>query len=70
MNGKLKFIPILDIYSMVKNGQTTDNPIIYGVNHKSIFTMNVWVNNRNNILQITNYSRNIFSNKMSSINNG
>ena len=67
---KTEKIPILDICPMIKNGQATDNPIIYGVNRKSVFTMDDRVNNRNNIVQMTNYSKNIFSDKIMSSNNG
>ena len=63
-------IQILDICSMTKNGQTTDDPIIYGVNSKSIFNMDDRINNKNNIVEIKNYSKNYYFNKIISTNDG
>ena len=47
---KVGDIKILDICSMKKNRQTTNNPIIYGVSSKSIFSMDERINNKNNIV--------------------
>jgi len=67
---KTENILISDICPLKKNGQTTDDSIIYGVNSKSIFIMDDRVNNKNNIVEIKNYSRNIHFNKIISTNNG
>lgn len=63
-------VEISDICSMQKNGQTTDNSVIYGVNSKSIFTLDDRINNKNNIVEIKNYSKKNYSNKIMSTNNG
>ena len=39
-----------DICSLKKTGQTTDEPLIQGVNSKSVFTLDERVNNKNNIV--------------------
>ena len=63
-------IAISDICSLEKNGQIKDNSLIYGVNQKAIFTLDDRVNNKNNIVEIKNYSNKIFSNKILSTNKG
>ena len=55
---------------MKKNGQTTDEHSIYGVNPKSVFTLDERVNNKNNIVDIKNYSQKINTNKIMSNNDG
>ena len=47
---------IYDICSKRKDGQKTDEDLIYGVNPKSVFTMDGRVNNKNNIVEIKNYA--------------
>ena len=69
-NWKSDNVEISDICSIQKNGQTTDNSLIYGVNSKSIFTLDDRVNNKNNIVDIKNYSNKNYSNKIMSTNNG
>ena len=63
-------VEISDICSMKKTGQTTDNPIIYGINQKSVFSMDSRINNKNNIADIKSYSKKMFSNKIMSNNKG
>ena len=53
-----------------KNSQINDNPIIYGINQKSIFSMDDRINNKNNIADIKSYSKKIFSNKIMSNSKG
>ena len=61
---------ISDICPLKKNGQTTDEHSIYGVNPKSVFTLDERVNNKNNIVDIKNYSQKINTNKIMSNNDG
>ena len=61
---------IYDICSKKRNGQTTDEPLIYGVNPKSVFTLDERVNNKNNIVDIKTYSTKNNANKIMSNNNG
>ena len=61
---------ISDICSLKKNGQITDEPLIYGVNPKSIFTLDERVNNKNNIADIKTYAHKNNANKIMSNNNG
>ena len=61
---------ISDICSLKKNGQTTDEPLIYGVNPKSVFTLDERVNNKNNIVDCKEYSTKNNANKIMSNNNG
>ena len=61
---------ISDICSLKKNGQTTDEPLIYGVNPKSVFTLDERVNNKNNIADIKTYAHKNNANKIMSTNNG
>ena len=61
---------ISDICSMKRNGQTTDEPLIYGVNPKAVFTLDERVNNKNNIVDIKTYSTKNNANKIMSNNDG
>ena len=61
---------ISDICSMKKNGQLTDESIIYAVNPKAVFTLDERVNNKNNIVDIKSYSTKTNANKIMSNNNG
>ena len=61
---------ISDICPLKKNGQTTDEPLIYGVNSKSVFTLDERVNNKNNIVDIKIYNTKNYANKIMSNNNG
>ena len=63
-------IQILDICPMKKNGQTKDDSIIYGVNSKAIFSMDDRVDNKNNIVDIKNYSKKNYFNKIISTSDG
>ena len=47
---------IYDICPLKKNGQKTDEPLIYGVNPKAVFTLDERVKNKNNIVDIKTYS--------------
>ena len=50
---------ILDICSKRKEGQRTNEPLIYGVNSDSVFTLDERVGNKNHIVNIKSYfSRN------------
>ena len=61
---------ISDICSLKKNGQTTDEPLIYGVNQKAVFTLDERVNNENNIVDIKRYTQKNYANKITSTNDG
>ena len=61
---------ISDICSLKKTGQLTDEPLIYGVNQKSVFTLDERVNNQNNIVEIKRYNIKNYANKIMSNNNG
>ena len=61
---------ISDICSLKRNGQTTDEKVIYGVNPKSIFTLDERVNNKNNIGEIKTYQTKNFANKIISSGEG
>ena len=61
---------ISDICSLKKRGQTTDEPLIYGVNSKSVFTLDERVNNKNNIVDIKTYTTKNYANKIMSNDNG
>ena len=63
-------VTISDICSLKKNGQMTDEPLIYGVNPKSVFTLDERVSNKNNIVDIKTYSHKNNANKIMSNNNG
>ena len=63
-------IAIDDICNSVKNGQTTDASLVYGVNSKAVFTMDDRVNNKNNIGEIKTYSNKIHTNRILANNNG
>ena len=67
---KTEKVAISDICPLKKNGQTTDEHSIYGVNPKSVFTLDERVNNKNNIVDIKNYSQKINTNKIMSNNDG
>ena len=62
--------PISDICSLKKTGQITDEPLIYGVNQKSVFTLDERVNNKNNIVEIKTYNNKNYANIIMSNNNG
>ena len=61
---------ISDICSIKKNGQTTDEPLIYGVNPKSVFTLDGRANNKNSIASIKPYATKNNANKIMSNNDG
>ena len=61
---------ISDICSIKKNGQITDEPLIYGVNPKSVFTLDGRANNKNSIVNIKPYATRNNANKIMSNNNG
>ena len=61
---------ISDICSLKKNGQMTDEPLIYGVNPKSVFTLDERVNNKNNIVDIKRYTQKNYANTINSTNDG
>ena len=55
---------ISDICPLKRNGQTTDEKIIYGVNPKSVFTLDERMNNKNNIGDIKTYQTKNYANKI------
>ena len=61
---------ISDICSFKRNGQTTDEKIIYGVNPKAVFTLDERMNNKNNIGDIKTYSTKNYANKIISSGEG
>ena len=61
---------ISDICSLKKNGQTTDEHLIYGVNPKAVFTLDERLNNKNTIADIKTYTTKNNANKIMSTNNG
>ena len=61
---------ISDICSLKRNGQKTDEQIIYGVNPKSVFTLDERVNNKYNIGEIKQYQTKNFANKIMSTDAG
>ena len=61
---------ISDICSFKRNGQTTDEKIIYGVNPKAVFTLDERMNNKNNIGEIKTYSTKNYANKIISSGEG
>ena len=61
---------ISDICSLKKNGQMTDEPLIYGVNSKSVFTLDERVNNKNSVIDKKAYNIKNYANKIMSNNNG
>ena len=61
---------ISDICSLKRNGQKTDEQVIYGVNPKSVFTLDERVNNKNNIGEIKHYQNKNFANKIMSTDAG
>lgn len=61
---------ISDICTFKKNGQTTDEPLIYGVNSKAVFTLDERVNNKNNIVDLKEYSTKTYANKITSTHDG
>ena len=63
-------ITISDICSLRKNGQMTDESLIYGVNPKAVFTLDERVNNKNNLVDIKTYSTKNNANKIMSNTNG
>ena len=61
---------ISDICPVKRNGQKTDESLIYGVNPKAVFTLDERVNNKNNVVDIKSYSTKNFANKIMSNDNG
>ena len=61
---------ISDICSLKRDGQTTDEQVIYGVNPKSVFTLDERVNNKYNIGDIKLYQTKNYANKIMSNQNG
>jgi hypothetical protein len=61
---------ISDICTLKKNGQTTDEPLIYGVNNKAVFTLDERVNNKNNIVDLKEYVSQTYANKITSTHDG
>ena len=61
---------ISDICPLKRNGQTTDEKVIYGVNPKSVFTLDERVNNKNNIADIKTYQTKNYANKIISTGEG
>ena len=61
---------ISDICPLRRNGQTTDEKVIYGVNPKSVFTLDERVNNKNNIGDIKMYQQKNHANKIISTGEG
>jgi len=61
---------ISDICTLKKNGQTTDEPLIYGVNNKAVFTLDERVNNKNNIVDLKEYATQTYANKITSTHDG
>ena len=61
---------ISDICPLKRNGQTTDEKVIYGVNPKSVFTLDERVNNKNNIADIKTYQTKTHANKIISTGDG
>ena len=61
---------ISDICSLKRNGQKTDEKVIYGVNPKSVFTLDERVNNKYNIGEIKKYQTKNFANKIMSTDAG
>ena len=61
---------ISDICPLKRNGQMTDEPLIYGVNPKSVFKLDERVNNKNNIVDIKTYTVKNYANKIMSTNDG
>ena len=61
---------ISDICPFKKNGQITDEPLIYGVNPKAVFTLDERLNNKNTIAEIKTYAQKNHANKIMSNLNG
>jgi hypothetical protein len=61
---------ISDICSLKRDGQKTDEQVIYGVNPKSVFTLDERVNNKYNIGDIKLYQTKNYANKIMSNQNG
>ena len=61
---------ISDICSLKKNAQTTDEPLIYGVNQKAVFTLDGRLDNKNNIGDIKTYATKTNANIIMSNYNG
>ena len=61
---------ISDICSQKRNGQKTDEQVIYGVNPKSVFTLDERINNKYNIGEIKSYQHKNFANKIMSTDAG
>ena len=61
---------ISDICSLKRNGQTTNESTIYGVNSKSVFTLDSRLNNNYNIGDIKSYKIKNYANKIMSTGGG
>ena len=61
---------ISDICSLKRDGQKTDEKVIYGVNPKSVFTLDERVNNKFNIGEIKQYQTKNYANKIMSNQGG
>ena len=61
---------ISDICSLKRNGQTTNESTIYGVNSKSVFTLDSRLNNNYNIGDIKSYKIKNYANKIMSTSGG
>jgi len=61
---------ISDICPLKKGGQSTDDPLIYGVNPKAVFTMDERLKNKNKIVDIKTYATKTNANKIMSTQGG
>ena len=61
---------ISDICPLTRNGQLTDEKVIYGVNPKAVFTLDERAHNKNNIGDIKSYQKKTYANKIISNTNG
>ena len=61
---------ISDICPLKRNGQKTDEQVIYGVNSKSVFTLDERLNNKYNLADIKTYQTKNYANKIMSNEDG
>ena len=61
---------ISDICPLKRNGQKTDEQVIYGVNSKSVFTLDERLNNKYNLADIKTYQTKNYANKIMSNEGG
>ena len=61
---------ISDICPMKRGGQKTDDPMLYGVNPKSVFTMDERINKKNRVVDIKMYTQKNNANKILSTQDG